>query len=128
MQCVIVFYIKILFIPCGQKAAVVSLVCSSFSQSPKYRKLSGHDAFGLFFMHSTHFHVDHNPNVEGGSFKTSMQNKAIFSFHYDIHILKQTSQGEKNAIFPVPGCFEMPCLWFYVFFKVLVLEKWTTET
>ena len=39
--------------------------------------------------HSTHFKLgDDNSKVEGGSCKTSMQNKAVFYFHIDNFIFE----------------------------------------
>ena len=36
--------------------------------------------------------------VEGGSFKTSMQNKAVFYFHFDIFIFVNKVAGEKMQL------------------------------
>jgi hypothetical protein len=50
--------------------------------------------------------------VEGGSFKTSMQNKAVFYFHFDIFIFVNKVAGEKMQFAQKPPAVECPA--FYV--------------
>ena len=46
--------------------------------------------------HATHFQVGgDNPKVERGSWKTSMENKAVFYVHFDIFIFENKEAGKK---------------------------------
>ena len=74
--------------------------------------------------HSTHFQVGgDNPKVERGSWKTSMENKAVFYVHFDIFIFENKEAWEKNTIrrtiCPVPGCCGMPWSWYHFHISLL---------